>query len=186
MMTARIAVFGTESTGKTTLARRLAALFDAPWAPEYVRSFWDERAGVILGRDLDTIARGQIENEEMAAARADSLVICDTELITNTIWADLLFPGACPAWVRREAERRAMRYALYLLCDTDIEFIDDGQRCFPEADKRERCRQIWRHALVERDLPFLNVHGSLEERLALAVPAIERTTGVAAVNRSTH
>ncbi|MES1954353.1 AAA family ATPase [Salinisphaera hydrothermalis] len=177
-MTARIAVFGTESTGKTTLARRLADLFAAPWAPEYVRCFWDEHNGVIRDEDLGTIAEGQIENEETAAARADSIVICDTELITNTIWADLLFPGACPDWVRREAERRAPNYALYLLCDTDVEFVDDGQRCFPGTAERERCRQIWRQALIARNLPFVEVSGSLETRLMHAASAIERVAGV--------
>ncbi|RFC43452.1 MAG: Nicotinamide riboside kinase, partial [Verrucomicrobia bacterium] len=37
----RVVVFGTESTGKTTLAQNLAAHFGAPWAPEFVREFWD-------------------------------------------------------------------------------------------------------------------------------------------------
>ena len=177
-MTARVAVFGTESTGKTTLARRLADVFAVPWAPEYVRSFWDERNGVIRGEDLGTIAQGQLENEAIATASADALVICDTELITNTLWADLLFPGACPGWVRREAERRAPGYALYLLCDTDIGFVDDGQRCFPGAAERERCRRIWRQALVKRNLPFVDVSGSLETRVTRAIAAIERAIGV--------
>ncbi|MGB7755596.1 MAG: AAA family ATPase [Salinisphaera sp.] len=182
-MTARVAVFGTESTGKTTLARRLAELFDVPWAPEYVRWFWHERAGDIRRTDLDTIARGQIDNEDAAAARAQDLVICDTELITNTLWADLLFPGACAAWVRREADRRARGYALYLLCDTDVDFADDGQRCFPGAAERERCRQLWRRALVARDLPFVEIHGTLEERVATAVTAIEQTVGISITER---
>ncbi|MGN8157371.1 AAA family ATPase [Salinisphaera sp. RV14] len=182
-MTARVAVFGTESTGKTTLARRLAELFDVPWAPEYVRWFWRERAGAIRGTDLDTIARGQLDNEDAAAARADALVICDTELITNTLWADLLFPGACPPWVRREANRRARGYALYLLCDTDIEFVDDGQRCFPGAVARARCRQLWRNALIARNLPFVDIQGPLDERIARAVAAIEQTVGLSPAGR---
>ena len=54
----RIAVFGTESTGKTTLAERLAAHFNEPWSPEFVREFWDLRDGKITGGDLGTQARG--------------------------------------------------------------------------------------------------------------------------------
>lgn len=179
-MTVRVAIFGPECSGKTTLACHLARIFDAPWAPEYVRSFWEERRGDIRRTDLGAIARGQIENEDSAAARAKALVICDTELITNTLWADLLFPGACPVWVRREAEFRARRYALYLLCATDIDFVDDGQRCFPGTRQREHCGQLWRSALVERGLPFVDVQGSLHERIAIAVSAIERTIGLAA------
>ncbi|HET7314592.1 ATP-binding protein [Salinisphaera sp.] len=178
-MTIRVALFGTESTGKTTLARRLADVFAAPWAEEYVRSFWHRRDGDIRVEDLATIARGQIDNEARAAARAGQLVVCDTELITNTLWADLLFPGQCPAWVRAAAERRSRHYALYLLCDTDIDFVDDGQRCFPAPAERERCRRIWRGALVERDLPFVDIRGPLPQRLNTAISAIRHATRVA-------
>ena len=66
----RIAIFGTESTGKTTLARMLANHFEEPWAAEYVREYWDTHDGKIGPADLDAIARGQIANEETAAARA--------------------------------------------------------------------------------------------------------------------
>ena len=66
----RIALFGPESTGKSRLAERLALHFGEPWAPEFVRAFWDARAGRIVAADLAEIARGQIAAEEAAAARA--------------------------------------------------------------------------------------------------------------------
>lgn len=177
-MTTRVAVFGTESTGKTTLARRLAALFDAPWVPEYVRDFWDAHDGDIRAADLASIAIGQIDYEEQAAARAQEVIICDTELLTNALWADLLFPGRCPAWVREAAERRSRHYALYLLCDTDVAFVDDNQRCFPGAVERESCRKLWRETLIKRGLPFIDIRGTLDERIATAARAIQRATGI--------
>ena len=61
--TTRIAVFGTESTGKTSLAQRLAAHFGEPWSAEFVREFWDAHEGKIEARDLGTIALGQMANE---------------------------------------------------------------------------------------------------------------------------
>jgi NadR type nicotinamide-nucleotide adenylyltransferase len=170
----RIAVFGTESTGKTTLAQQLAAHFGEPWAREYVREFWDARGGNIAAADLDAIARGQRANEEAAAARARRLVVCDTELITCTLWNDVLFPGACPGWVRVEAERRARGFALYLLCDTDVPWVPDPQRCFPDTASRERARRRWREALVSRGLPFVEIRGDWAERERVAIAAVER------------
>lgn len=170
----RIAVFGTESTGKTWLAQRLAACFDAPWSGEFAREFWDTHGGVITDADLDAIARGQIANEEGAASGARDVVFCDTELITCTLWNDLLFPGKCPAWVREEAERRARGFALYLLCDADVPFVADPQRCFPDLTSRETARATWRAALASRKLPFVEIRGDWAAREHSAIVATKK------------
>jgi HTH-type transcriptional regulator, transcriptional repressor of NAD biosynthesis genes len=168
----RVVVFGTESTGKTTLAQNLAAHFGAPWAPEFVREFWDVKAGKITAADLGTIALGQMANEDRAVAQAGRLAILDTDLITCTLWDDVLFPGACPPWVRAEAEQRARGVALWLLCDTDIPFVPDPQRSFPDAAGRARGCQLWREALEQRRLPFVEIRGDGQQRNRLAIEAV--------------
>jgi NadR type nicotinamide-nucleotide adenylyltransferase len=170
----RVVLFGTESTGKTTLAERLAERFGEPWAEEFVREFWEIKEGKIGPGDLGTIALGQMANEDRAAAQARQVVFCDTELLTCTLWDDVLFPGACPAWVRAEAETRARGVALWLLCDTDVPFEPDPQRSFPDALGRARARQLWRDALRSRGLPFVDVRGTWAEREEIAVAAVEK------------
>ena len=169
----RFAVFGTESTGKTSLAEKLAAHFNEPWAPEFVREFWEMRGGKIVASDLGTIALGQIANEDAAVAAARRMMFCDTELLTNVLWADLLFPGKCPEWVRREADLRAGEFALYLLCDTDVPFAPDPQRCFPDEAGRIRSRDLWRSTLETRELPFVEIRGDWATREATAIAAVE-------------
>jgi NadR type nicotinamide-nucleotide adenylyltransferase len=173
----RVAVYGPECTGKTTLAAALAAHFGEPWSPEYVRQFWDERHGNITAADLDAVARGQIAVEEAAAARARRVVFCDTELLTCTLWDDLLFPGACPPWVRAEADRRAREFALYLLCVTDVPFASDPQRCFPDEAGRAMCMRRWRETLEKRGLSFVEIRGAWAERTAQAIRAVEAILG---------
>ena len=175
----RVALFGFESTGKSRLAEHLSAHFSEPWAPEFVRGFWDERAGVITAADLETIGRGQAALEDAAATRARRVVFCDTELISCTLWNDLLFPGACPPWVRAEAERRATTYSLYLLCDTDVPFEPDPQRCFPATADRDRLAVRWREALVQRGLPMMELRGPWAARQSAAVSAVARLLGTA-------
>jgi len=169
----RIAVFGTESTGKTMLAQKLAAHFREPWSPEFVREFWDLKNGKIVGSDLGTIALGQIANEDFARGKAKRVMFCDTELLTNVLWADLLFPGECPPWVRAEAERRSRDFALYLLCDTDVPFAPDPQRAFPDEASRQKCGQLWREALVSRGLRVGEIRGAWAAREATAIAAVE-------------
>ena len=167
----RIAVFGPESTGKTTLAQRLAEHFGEPWSQEYVREYWDTHGGKIGPADLDAIGRGQVANEEAAAARAKRVVFCDTDLLTCVLWNDVLFPGACPDWVRREAEIRARRFSLYLFCDTDVSFAPDPQRCFPDEAGRALGRKIWREALAKRGRPCVEIRGDGSVREAAAIAA---------------
>ncbi|MSU51053.1 MAG: N-acetylglucosamine-6-sulfatase [Opitutus sp.] len=169
----RIVVFGIESTGKTSLAQRLAAHFGEPWAPEFVREFWDMRDGKIVAEDLGTIALGQLANEDLAMARAQRVAFFDTDLLTCTLWNDTLFPGRCPAWVQTEAEERARSQALYLLCDADAPFAPDPQRCFADAGSRAEAARIWRAALVSRGLPFDEIRGDWPERERTAIAAVE-------------
>ncbi len=172
-MPKRVAVFGTESTGKSALAAALAEHFGEPWASEYVRWFWDDRAGTILPTDLSAIARGQIANEETAAAAADRVVFCDTDLLMNVRWADELFPGHCPGWLRGAADTRSRDYALYLYCEPDLPWAEDPQRSFRDAaawrESASRCLVM----LEERRLPWVRISGQGADRFEMAKVAVD-------------
>ena len=171
----RIAVFGTESTGKTRLAERLARHFGVAWVPEYAREFWEAR-GVIGLEDMRPIAREQWRREDEAAARAqergERLLICDTEALTTVLWSDLLY-GTCPEEVRRGAEKRCRNYALYLLLEADVPFELDPARCFPEPEDRAKAARVWRGAVERRGLPFVEIRGEWVERERAAIAAVE-------------
>ena len=125
----RIALYGPESTGKTSLVQALAEHFDEPYAPEFVRAFWDYHAGLITAEDLPAIARGQIEAEEEAALCARRIVFCDTELLTNVLWADLLFPSPF----------RTMRRGFSVLASAPSE-IQSDRADEPPRSPRRACR----------------------------------------------
>jgi NadR type nicotinamide-nucleotide adenylyltransferase len=173
----RIVLFGPESTGKSTLAAALAARYRAPYSSEYVREYWDANDGVITAADLDAIGRGQVAAEEKAVCAATAtgaqMVFHDTDLLTCLLWNDLLFPGACPPWVRVDAERRARTMDLYLYCDTDMSWIADSQRCFSDQADREMCRGLWRNTLDRLGLRWAEVSGDWAQREALAVSAVD-------------
>ncbi|HRA73792.1 MAG TPA: ATP-binding protein, partial [Flavobacterium sp.] len=58
----KIALFGPESTGKTTLATQLAEHFKTAWVPEFARDYlqekWDKTAKVCDVSDMLPIAYG--------------------------------------------------------------------------------------------------------------------------------
>jgi nicotinamide riboside kinase len=174
----RIAVFGPESTGKTELARKLAAHFRAPLVEEYARERWDARGALGL-EDMLPIAKEQWRREDDAVSKCHiiddtraGLVICDTDALTTMLWSDLLY-GTTPDEVRRGAEKRCRNYALHLLCDTDVPFSPDPQRCFPDPADREKCRRIWHGALERRKLPYAWIRGDWASRERAAITAVE-------------
>ena len=170
----RVAIYGPESTGKTRLAERLAAVFGAPLVAEYAREFWDQQGAITLA-DIPVIAREQWRREDAAAAGAGApgLVFCDTEALTTVLWSDLLY-GTCPGDIRCEADRRSGQYDLYLLLDIDVPFVADPQRCFPDPADREKAMRVWRGALERRQRPFTLISGGWAEREATAVGAVKK------------
>jgi NadR type nicotinamide-nucleotide adenylyltransferase len=165
----RVCLFGPESTGKTTLARRLAERFETVAVPEYARPLLEAQGGRIEPEDIPRIARGQLASEEALARNARGVLFCDTDLLTTTIWSDVLF-GSCPEWVRLEAGRRT--YDLYLLLDVDVPWMTDVVRYLPDQRRAffDRCRL----ALEERGRPFVVITGDWERRLTTAIAAVER------------
>jgi NadR type nicotinamide-nucleotide adenylyltransferase len=172
----RIAVYGPESTGKTQLAEKLAAHFGAPLVSEYARERWEAQGGVLALDDMLPVAKEQWRREDEAVARADRLVICDTDALTTMLWSDLLY-GTCPDELRRGAEKRCRHYALYLLLDIDVPFAPDPQRCFPDPADREQGMRIWRGALERRNLPFVVIRGDWSAREAAAIAAVRSVAG---------
>ena len=101
----------------------------------------------------------------------------DTDLVTCVMWNDLLFPGACPAWVRVEAERRSRGVALYLLCEADVPFALDPQRCFPGESERQDAARRWRETIAARGLPSVTIRGAWAERERAAIEAVGAILG---------
>jgi NadR type nicotinamide-nucleotide adenylyltransferase len=165
----RVAVFGAESTGKTTLAEKLAARFGTVWVPEFARTYLDRKGPPVELADIEPIARGQIADEDRLARAADRVLFCDTELETTVIYSEQYF-GVCPDWIRAEARRR--RYDLYLLLAIDVPWVPDPWRDFGHA--REALNARFRAALVGKAAPVVEIRGAWDERLEAATAAVAR------------
>ena len=165
----RVCLFGSESTGKTTLARRLAERFETVWVHEHARPLLDHKAGVCAESDIPLIARGQVAAEEAMARQANRVLFCDTDPLLTVVWSEVLFEGRCPEGVRQVAEGR--RYDLYLLTDVDVPWVSDGQRYLPHLRSEffERCEGILRRT----KRAYVVVGGDWEERFRRACGVVE-------------
>jgi HTH-type transcriptional repressor of NAD biosynthesis genes len=164
----RVSILGPESTGKTTLARALAAGLGTVWAPEWARVLLERRGGSLEGLDWSEIVRGQVASEEALARDANRVLICDTDPLAPTVWAETLL-GACAPTLRDAALRRA--YDLTLLTDADVPWVGDSVRYLPTGGRAffARCEERLRDA----NRPYLVLRGSWAERTCAAVRAVE-------------
>src|SRR4051812_48626750 len=128
----RICVTGPESTGKTTLARRLAESLDTDWVPEASRAYAERVGRPLEASDVSPIAREHIamadDHAQAARSRGAEALIMDTDLLSTVIYSRYYYADV-PAWV--EAAEQARRADLYLLCDVDVPWIADGVRDRP-------------------------------------------------------
>lgn len=168
----RVVLTGSESTGKTALARELAARYDAELVTEFSRDYAAERSE--LGADdVDPIARGQLARESAhvatAAARGARLVIQDTDLLSTVVYAAHYY-AECPAWVVEAARER--RPDLYLLLEIDVPWIADGVR--DRGERREEVQGLFRDAVAASGAPYVVIRGGWDERRRQATDAIDR------------
>lgn len=164
----RVALLGGESSGKSTLAKTLAARLRTTWASEYGREFWEKKQGALNFDDMLHIAQTQIEREEERAQEANGVLICDTTPLTTALYSEVLFGKVDPELIRL-AQRR---YDLVLLCAPDFEFVQDGTR---RDDAFRWFQHEWYLRALNRDgvAPIL-LTGCPGNRLEAAVASIDR------------
>lgn len=162
-----VVLHGPESTGKSTLAARLAARFGTVWVPEYGRTYCEAHGTDLTPADLIAIMEGHVAARRLAEAEAQDLLIQDTDPVMTAAWSMMLFGHRMPA-----LDAFADVGALYLLMDIDLPWIGDEVRIFPERADQQRFLELCQAELVRRDLPFVLISGDGEARFAGAVEAI--------------
>jgi len=163
----KIVIVGPESTGKSTLAKKLAIYYDTCWVKEYAREYIDNLPIPYQKHDLSIIAKGQIESENNLIGQANRILICDTNLMVIKIWSEYKY-GSCEEWILKEIHRRS--YDLHLLTYIDIPWENDPQREHP--DKRAYFYKIYKEELESQKFKYVEVKGGMDERLRCAVSAI--------------
>lgn len=176
----RVVLVGSESTGKTTLAERLAAHYRVSWVPEYVRDYADRKGAPLDRSDVDPIARGQLALEDAyarsAIERHERLLIEDTDLLSTAVYAAHYY-GEAPPWIDAAATDR--RPDLYLLLDADWPWVADAQR--DRGHMRPEMHALFRAAVERSGAPFVLISGDADGRFDAARAAID-----AILDRSLH
>jgi HTH-type transcriptional repressor of NAD biosynthesis genes len=174
--TRRVVIVGAESTGKTTLARRLADHLGVGWVPEYGREYCEQivASGVTFegyawrSDEFDHIGAEQARREELAAREGRGLVICDTDPFATALWHHHYVGQPHPGLLRWTTPSRWRR--VYLLCSPDVPFVQDGVR--DGEHRRVEMTHRFIAAMNARGDRYEVLTGGWEERFARAVQVV--------------
>ena len=163
----KIVLFGPESSGKTTLAKKLSEYYQGTWVPEFAREYlqqkWDAEQKICEPQDILPIAIGQMKLENAAVHSEKKVVFCDTDLLETKVYSEAYYDGWCDDEVGKAALKNT--YDLYLLTYIDTPWQADDLRDRP--DQREEMFAYFKQALIKHGRPYLLVKGSLEDRMQL-------------------
>ncbi|MDB5695519.1 MAG: N-acetylglucosamine-6-phosphate isomerase [Sphingomonas bacterium] len=168
-----ICLHGPESTGKSTMAPRLARHFDSQCIAEFGRTYCETFGTDLTMADLLVIAQAHDAKTQAAVAQQRLPVILDTDPLMTAVWAEMLF-GRRDPWF----DRWTNTADLYLLFDIDLPWEDDGTRMFGSEDARWRFFELSKRELIRRGVRWALVSGEGSRRYLNALAAIEAAQAI--------
>ena len=169
----KIVIIGPESTGKSTLCTQLAAHFKTKWVKEYAREYLLTHGTDYSVSDLFTIAEGQKKNEVMLTnslpENYTAPIFYDTDYKVIQVWSEFVF-NQCDNRILKKVAKD--NYDLYLLCNTDLPWVADELREYPDLKIREELFHYYQQILIDQQVPWVLIKGVEEERLSIAVDAV--------------
>lgn len=165
----KIVLLGSESTGKSTLAERLAKAFETVHVPEMARDIIGTTKEVVYD-DLIKIASLHAQTILDYTKKANRILVCDTDVNITASYSEYLFKKALhvPDWIKI-----ANKADLYIFLDTDCPFIQDGTR-LSEAERNDLSEQHKQH-LNNAGINYHLITGNWVERFEQAKQLIVKT-----------
>lgn len=160
----RVCLYGPESTGKSTLAKKLAAHFATEYVPEVAREIITSNEFTL--DDIERIGYAQTSRVISKTRTANKILFCDTDVITTQIYSRHYLHAVPDILYSLEKE---VRYHQYFLFDVDVPWVADGLRDLGE--RRKEMFDVFRNELVTRNIRYTLVTGNYAARETMLIQA---------------
>jgi len=163
----KIAILGSESTGKSTLTEKLAE--------HYQTDFVSEAGRDIVGKteecrfdDLSKIAELHAHKILTKTAHANKLLFIDTDLNITKSYSSFLFNRKLevPPWIEE-----VNRSDLYLFLETDCPYVQDGTRT--SEGQRNALSLSHKKILDKNGINYVTIGGTWEQRFMAACAIVD-------------
>jgi HTH-type transcriptional regulator, transcriptional repressor of NAD biosynthesis genes len=153
----KICFYGPESTGKSTMAIKMAEHYQTDYVPEAARHLLQSND---FG-EKEIIAIGQLQDQwlQEKLKTANKLLFCDTDAITTSIYSQIYLNTLPP--VIGELEKKTV-YDHYFLLDIDTPWVADPLR--DQGHRRKEMMEIFERELIKRNIAYTVISGNYPER----------------------
>lgn len=164
----KVCVYGTESTGKSTITKKLADYFQTTFVPEMAREIIEETEQC-TEEHLIQIAELQAKTINEKAKVANKLLFVDTDLNITSSYSQFLFNKKLivEQWVEQ-----ANNFDIYIFLDNDAPYIQDGTRL--DKLRRDKLNIFHKKQLESKGIKYELVKGNWSERLNASIKIIEK------------
>lgn len=162
----RICFYGPESTGKSTMARKMAERYRTEFVPEVAREMITSNQFTL--EDILRIGEVQTARILRKTSTANRLLFCDSDLITTQIYSEVYLKTIPNDLVELEAK---VRIDYYFLFDIDVPWVSDGLRDLGE--RRAEMLEVFRSKLEQRGIRCTLISGTYEEREKLLIAHVD-------------
>ena len=164
----KICIYGTESTGKSTLTEKLAHYYHTDFVPEMAREIVEETTEC-TAENLIQIAELQANTINEKLKTANKILFVDTDLNITCSYSEFLFSKKLivEKWVED-----ANHFDLYIYLDNDAPHIQDGTRL--EKERRDALNNFHRKQLTDKFISFELINGNWQERYEKSIIVINK------------
>lgn len=170
-MAIKIAILGTESTGKTTMVDMLSKHYNCTSVFEAGRDLIADSTDFRFD-DLYVVADEHARRIRKAEKGLSPLIIIDTDIHITKSYAQFSFNREL---IVKDVIYEANEADLYLYLKNDVPHIQDGTRMNEEG--RNRLDVSHRKTLANHNIPIIEISGKWEERFEKAVKEIGKLIG---------
>lgn len=162
----KICVFGSESTGKSTLTKNLAEKYGTSFVHETACDLFPDRHCEY--KDMKEVAPLHFSAVCRELRNSNKLLFVDTDLIVTQVYSQQYF-GRVPT--NTMEYQRKESYDGYLFCDIDVPWVDENFRDLGHI--RQFMRDWFLSELMSRGISPFFVCGDWETRMRFAETAVE-------------
>lgn len=153
----KICLYGPESTGKSSMAKRMAEVYHTGFVPEVAREMVSSNDFTL--DDIIRIGQAQTDRVFEKLTEANKVLFCDSDLITTQIYSRHYLKEIPSVLFKLEDQ---IKYDLYFLFDIDTPWVEDGLRDL--GNRREEMFTIFKNELECRGIAYVLVKGNWKER----------------------